>query len=306
MSRSQTTQRQRTQDNPLNLGTFGQTTLRHLRGSLGPENKVIGRRDTGLNSNGGFGGGAYNHWFKVGLSANAWLILIKGQPRPNYINVSAYELDHTPIEGRAIFQDDSVSEVIDGQTYHPYTGHVMNAQSNLYNTYQGNRLDLGDDRYYPLGPGNYLICVSTTRNEPLDYEVGLVVDVESPEGMLQIEVGGQNFLVYENALDLDNTLVIGPLFAINYSLPSGFNAYTNILATINSSVTVSIPSGSTWFIDNDTVTASQDMILFDITENYTGQDQHQHSLSEWQAAWARDHQQDDRFPDIYLPLITTS
>jgi|DEB19_MinimDraft_3_1074340.scaffolds.fasta_scaffold01600_6 hypothetical protein len=306
MSRSQTSQRQRTQDNPLNLGTFDRISLRHLRGSLGPQNKVIGYRDTNQNSNGGFGGGEYNHWFKIGLSVNAWLILIKGQPRPNYINVSAYEMDLTPMEGRAIFQEDSVSQITDGHTDHPYTGHVMNAQSNLYNVFAPNRLDLGDDRYYPLGPGNYLICVSTTRNEPLDYEVGLVVDVEDPEGFLQTEVGGPNFLVYENAIDLSNTLVIGPTFNINYTITTGFNAYTNILATIVSSVTVTVPETSTWFIDNDTVTASEDIIMLDMTENYTGQDIHLHSLYEWQEAWERDHQQDDRFPDIYLPLITTS
>lgn len=306
MSRSQVAQRQRTQDNPLNLGTFGQTSLRHLKGSLGPQNKVIGYRDTNQSSNGGYGGGEYNHWFKVGVSVTAWLILVKGQPRPNYINVSAYEMDFTPMEGRAIFQEDSVAQTIEGQTTHPYTGHIMNAQSNLYNTFTPNRLDLGDDRYYPLGPGNYLICVSTTRNEPLDYEVGLVVDVEDPEGFLQTEVGGQNFLLFENAIDGGNTVIIGPTFSINYVIPVGFNAYTNPLATIQSGVTVTVSDGSTWFLDQNTVTSTEDAIMLDMTDNYTGQDQHQHSLSEWQAAWSRDHQQDDHFPDIYLPLITTS
>jgi len=33
---------------------------------------------------------------------------------------------------------------------------------------------------------------------------------------------------------------------------------------------------------------------------------HQHSLNEWQTAWERDHQQDNRFPDLFLPLITES
>jgi hypothetical protein len=310
MSRSQVSQRQRTQDNPLNLGTFSQTSLRCLRGSLGPQNKVIGYRDTNQSSNGGFGGGAYNHWFKIGLGTNAWIILTKSQPRPNYIQVSAYELDNTPIQGRAIFQQDSIPELVEGEIYYPYVGHVMNAQSDLYNTFNLNRLDTADERYYPLGPGNYLICISTTRNEPIDYEVGVVVEVQDLEPELLLETGGTNYLVYENSIDTENTLNIGPTFAVDYTLPTGFNAYTNILATINSGITVTIPNGSTWFVDNNTVTPNPDSvvdyILLDLTENYTGEDQHIHSLSEWQTAWERDHQQDDRFPDIYLPLVTSS
>jgi hypothetical protein len=182
----------------------------------------------------------------------------------------------------------------------------MSAQSDLYNNFQVKRLDKGDDRYFPLDAGSYLLCVSTTRNEPLDYSLGLVIEIEDTELELLLETGGQDKFVYENALDLSNTFVIGPDFFVNYTLPTGSNAYTNVVATVNSGVTVTIPSGSTWLIDNNTVTASQDFILLDKTENYNGQDEHQHSLSEWQIAWERDHQQDDRFPDIFLPLVTTS
>ena len=57
MARSQTSQRQRTQDNPLFLGEFSQLSIRALKGALGPENKLVGRSDTSLTSNGGFGGG---------------------------------------------------------------------------------------------------------------------------------------------------------------------------------------------------------------------------------------------------------
>jgi len=299
-------QRQRTQDNPLALGTFSTTTLRYLRGTLGPQNKVVGYRDTNQYSNGGFGGGTYNHWFKITITVPAWIITVKGPPRPNYIQVSAYSLDQVPIEGREIFQADSVPQNNNGTIYYPYVGHIMSAQSDLYNNFAVRRLDQGDDRYFTLNPGSYLLCVSTTRNEPLDYTLGLVIEIEDTDPELLLETGGQDKFVYENGLDLTNTLVIGPDFFVNYSLPSGFNAYTNILATIDSGVTVTIPAGSEWFIDNDTVTASQDFILLDKTENYTGQDEHQHSLSEWQIAWSRDHQQDDRFPDIFLPLVTTS
>jgi hypothetical protein len=75
------TQRQRTKETPLVLGPFDQLSIRNLTGSLGPKNKVIG---------GGYGGGTYNHWFRIDISADAWIILAKGGRNPNYINVSAY------------------------------------------------------------------------------------------------------------------------------------------------------------------------------------------------------------------------
>jgi hypothetical protein len=189
-------QRQRTKENPLVLGPFDQLSVRNLRGSLGPKNQVIGRADTGLNSNGGYGGGSYNHWFRIDLASSAWIIIAKGGPRPKYVNVSTYDLNLNPIEGRAIFDKDSISETIDGEIYYPYIGHMMNKQSDLYNLFDPTRLDRGDERYYPLEPGGYLLCVSSTRNEPLDYEVAFVV--EFPTTGFDILLEDYSFLLYEN------------------------------------------------------------------------------------------------------------
>jgi hypothetical protein len=52
----------------------------------------------------------------------------------------------------------------------------MNKQSDLYNNFDPNRLDKGDLRYYPLRKGSYLLCISSTRNENIDYEVAFVVE----------------------------------------------------------------------------------------------------------------------------------
>jgi len=161
------TQRQRTKESPLVLGPFDQLSIRNLTGSLGPKNKVV---------SGGYRGGTYNHWFRIDISADAWIILAKGGRNPNYINVSAYDLNLTPIEGRNPFDKDSISETIDGEVYYPYVGHVMNKQSDLYNNFDANRLDKGDLRYYPLKRGSYLLCISSTRNENIDYEVAFVVE----------------------------------------------------------------------------------------------------------------------------------
>ena len=190
-------QRQRTKENPLVLGPFSELSIRNLKGSLGPKNRVVGRSDTSLNSNGGYGGGTYNHWFRIDITSPAWIILAKAGPNPKYINVSAYDLNLNPIEGRAIFDRDSASETIDERIYYPYIGHVMNKQSDLYNQFDQNRLDRGDQRYYPLETGSYLLCISSTRNEDIDYEVAFVV--EFPTTALDILLEDYSYLLYEDA-----------------------------------------------------------------------------------------------------------
>ena len=94
--RVSTQQRSRTQNNPLVVGTFDQLSVRNLTGKFGPQNKVVGRADTNFISNGGYGEGAYNHWFQVNLSAPAWIILAKGGTKPKYINVAIILPIETP------------------------------------------------------------------------------------------------------------------------------------------------------------------------------------------------------------------
>ena len=174
-------QRQRTQNNPLILGSFDTLTLKYLKGKLGPLNQVVGRADTSQQSNGGFGGGTYNHWFQINLKAPAWIIVIKAGPKPNYLQTSVYDLNKNRIEGKSIFQADSLSIPNGTEVYYPYLNTVMGAQSDLYNTFNTSRLDRGDERYYPLAIGSYLLCVSTTRNELIDYEIGLVIEISPAE-----------------------------------------------------------------------------------------------------------------------------
>jgi hypothetical protein len=156
----------------------------------------VGRADTRFNSNGGFGGGSYNHWFQFNITSPAWIIIAKGGPRPQYIQISAYDLNLNPIQARAIFDQDSLTQVINGDTYHPYTGHVMGAASNLYNNFDPNRLDRGNNLYFPLEAGSYLLCISTTRNEPLDYEIAVVIEFPTTDFDLVAE--DYTYLLYED------------------------------------------------------------------------------------------------------------
>jgi hypothetical protein len=79
----------------------------------------------------------------------------------------------------------------------------MGAQSDLYNTFNPERLDRGDERYYPLTTGSYLLCVSTTRNELIDYEIGLVIESAPTELLIALETFDNSLLLTE-----DNFLVI--------------------------------------------------------------------------------------------------
>lgn len=299
MSRSSVSQPQRTQNNPLNLGTFSQTTLRYLKGTLGPQWKVIGRADTNQTSNGGIGGGTFNHWFVVTLAEPGWIILTKGPPRPKYIQVSAYDLNRTPIQGNPIFDADSIRASTNGSVYIPYLDTVMSAQSDLYNSYNRLRLDRGDDRYYPLSAGSYLICVSSTRNETLEYELGVVIEFPVDEAFFELEDFDGSVCLQET--EIDAAEIVGPILS---NLVISVNSFSETSCEIASGVTVTVNSGVTWYIGERIPAADYDnyKIILEVGDDAYYDTVHDHSLSEWQDAWEREHQDTDRFPEVFVPL----
>jgi hypothetical protein len=298
MARNQVSQPQRTQNNPLNLGTFNTTSIRYLHGSLGPQYKVVGRADTNQYSNGGIGGGTYNHWFVVNLSSPAWIIATKGPPRPRYIQVSAYDLNKTPIQGDPIFDADSIRVDSNGEVYIPYLNTVMSAQSDLYNQYSSIRLDRGDERYYPLEAGSYLLCVSSTRNEPLDYHVAVVIEFPPTEGFFELEDSDGSCLLQETSITAE--IVESPITA---DLTIG-NAFTETICQINFGVTVTVVDPGVWFIGTSIPPADYGDYKFILEpgDDAYFQTIHDHSLSEWRNAWEDEHQSTDPFPDILIPL----
>ena len=296
-------QSQRSASNPLVLGTFSTLSLRYLRGTLGPKNRVIGSADTAFTSNGGFGGGAYNHWFQVNIASPAWLILKKGPPHPEYIEVSVYDLNKTPIKNLPIFDADSIEQGLkqNGEVYIPYLDTVMSSQSDLYNTYRALRLDRGDERYYPLSQGSYLICISTTRNEPLDYAVGLVIEFPIDELFWGLEDD-------DGSVCLQETDIIAPELespvAVNTTIAENVNAFSENFCAINPGVTVTISEGAAWLIGAriPAIQTPNFQILLEPVNDEYFDSFHDHSLSEWTSAWNSQHQDTDRFPSIFAPL----
>lgn len=299
MSRSSVSQPQRTQNNPLNLGTFSQTSLRYLKGTLGPQWKPIGRADTNQTSNGGIGGGTFNHWFVVTLAEPGWIILTKGPPRPKYIQISAYDLNKTPIQGNPIFDADSIHTVSNGSVYIPYLDTVMSAQSDLYNTFNRLSLDRGDDRYYPLNAGSYLICISSTRNETLAYELGVVIEFPVDEAFFELEDVDGSVCLQET--EIDAAEIVGPILT---NLTISVNSFSETSCEIAAGVTVTIDPGVTWYI-GERIPASDYKnfkIILEVGNDAYYDTIHDHSLSEWQNAWDREHQDTDKFPELFVPL----
>ena len=307
MARSQEAQRQRTQNNPLVLGSFNTTTLKYLKGRLGPLNQLVGRADTSQQSNGGFGGGTYNHWFQVNLKKDAWIIVAKSGPRPNYIQTAVYDLAKNPIEGRGIFQGDTVFDGTGNNIFYPYLDTVMGAQSNLYNTFVPARLDRGDERYYPLEAGEYLLCVSTTRNELLDYEVGLVVEFPIDQLFFALEdEENVSLLLKETSIDFLRTVNINSPVTVNTVINADANqpnGFTENISEINSGVTVTVLFESTWFIGSLPSTQEDEFtVILEPGSDLYFDTIHDHSLEEWQESWESTHQDTDKFPTVFIPL----
>ena len=295
-------QNTRSAKNPFSLGSFGELTLRYLTGSLGPKNKVI---------SGGYGEGEYNHWYSITLTRPGWIVVIKGGTRPKYINVSAYDLNRNPIEGRGIFDADSVK--INGQNglYFPYLDTIMSAGSDLYNTYNRYRLDKGDERYFPLEAGSYLICVSSTRNERIDYTMALVVEFPPDEVIIALEDDERAYLLKETAIDFSRTInVISPVSVNTIISPSADvpNGFTELTCTINPGVTVTILDGSAWLIGEQIPSAQTPSfsVLAEPGNDLYFDTIHDHSLAEWREIWERDFQQTEPFPELLVAFTNRS
>ena len=287
-------QNTRSAKNPFSLGSFGELTLRYLTGSLGPKNKVI---------SGGYGKGEYNHWYSITLTKPGWIIVIKGGTRPKYINISAYDLNRNPIEGRSIFDADSVAVDTAVEKYYPYLDTVMGAQSNLYNTYERLRIDKGDERYYLLEKGTYLICVSATRNEDIDYGVGIVVEFPITEVFIMLEDADGSILLTETEIT-DATLAISSPVTTNIVTPLETNAFSDTFCVIDVSGSVEITSGTTWLIGLTIPESDGEFykIICEPGNDLYFETIHDHSLSEWTNTWNATHKTDNEpFPAEFVP-----
>ena len=316
MSNLSESQRQRSQSNPLNLGTFDQTTLRLLTGSLGMRSRLI---------KGGYGDYTYNHWFQITLPKPAWIILVKAgtelitspaSATSRFDNVDSrfdfavYAQDFSPIEGRSVLQEPE-----------RFYGYVAGAQSDLYNTFNPKLDSKGNEMFYELTPGNYLVCVSAIRNEAFDYALGLVVEFADNE---------ENFILTEDQSVSSTSFVLQETF--NATSEGVFNILPSPV-TVNTTITqlpdlaineCEIASGIFVQINNknsdnallqlvigDSPPTDDDFLInrieLDFTETWPQSSPRGHSIDEWRRAWQRDHAQDDKFPSgVFAPLTNLS
>jgi hypothetical protein len=313
MTNPNLSQRERSQYNPLNLGKFDRTSLRFLTSTLGMRSQII---------QGGIGNNTYNNWFQVTLEKAGWIILIKGgtvlstsnttkqnlyQDINSRVMLAVYDQNYNPIQGRIIQQEPDA-----------YRGNVAGAQSDLYNNFDSNRFDKGDEMFYELEPGNYLICVSATRNEEFNYGVGLVIDInDDREQFILTEDTILSYVLQESDLNVPGE---EDFFNIPSDVTSDVtlatvSAYSVTYAAIASGVFVQVNNNNpvtsgelTWIIGPDLAasgTLSENKIILDATENWTDT-LHELSLTEWKEAWARDHSMDEKFPSgVFTPYANT-
>lgn len=193
-------QRERSKNNPLNLGTFSQTSLRLLTGSLGPKSEII---------QGGYGNDTYNHWFQVNLNSPAWIIAIKAgsilsteslDPATNgsrleksRFQIAFYDQNKTPIQQQYINEYNT-----------NYWRYVANSQSDLYNTTG----EVGDERFLFLGKGSYLLCISAVRNEAMKYAVGLVMQFPSVGNNVLITEDSSQTPIIQETVEDENLILL--------------------------------------------------------------------------------------------------
>jgi hypothetical protein len=175
--------------------------------------------------------------------------------------------------------------------------------------------------FYELTPGNYLVCVSATCNEPFDYALGLVVEFADNE---------ENFILTEDQDPSSTSFVLQEAFNATSEgvfdiLPSPVTVNTTITQLPNLSINVGeIASGIfvqinnknsdnailSWVIGDSPPTDDNflvNRIELDFTETWPQSAPRSHSLDEWRRAWQRDHALDDKFPSgVFAPLTNLS
>jgi len=304
-------QRERSQANPLNLGKFDRTSVRLLTGTLGPKSQII---------NGGYGNDTYNHWFKITLLQKAFVLVIKAGTKLATSNVTPTSLfNQTTTRFTTAFYDinrNPIQERFIHQFPFGYKGTAAGAPSDLYNTFDPNKFNKGNELFYELEPGDYMICVSATRNELFQYGVGLVVEIPSnDEDFILVEDTPVFYVLQEAAEDSDIGSIyqnVGSPITSNVTL-SGINGFTQDLAVVESGVIVQVNNTSpqigalTWYIGPLFPSVdSDDRILQDVSEDYAETQIPDHSLTEWRTAWDRDHEYDNRFPSgVFAPYATS-
>jgi len=304
-------QRERSQFNPLNLGRFDRTSLRLLTGTLGPKSQII---------QGGYGNDTYNNWFKITLSKKAFVLVIKAGTKLSTSNASPTNLfNDTTTRFTAAFYDvnkNPIEERFIHQYPFGYKGTVAGAQSDLYNTFDPDKFNKGNELFYELVPGDYMICVSATRNELFQYGLGLVVEIPSNDESFILVEDAPVFYVLQEAAETSD---IGTIYenvpspvTSNVTL-SSLNGFTQDLAVIESGVFVQVNNTNvsigdlTWYIGPLFPSVdTEDRIFQDVSEDYAETQIPDHSLSEWRSAWDRDHSYDERFPSgIFAPYATS-
>lgn len=175
-------QRSRSLQNPLKLGTFDRTSIRHITGRLGAENK--GQAPFQL-SNSGAQNAFQNIWMQFTLAQPSYVILLKDpsldRTFTRWYNIS---LSTAGPERRSI----SHPIYYDG-TSKFYRGMVGGTQSDLYNVIdeQSAYRDQNRTSLLPLAKGSYTLNINTQRWDQIRYNIYMIIEAPSKTGYYVLE-----------------------------------------------------------------------------------------------------------------------
>ena len=277
-----------TKDKPFELGKYNRTSLRVLTGTLQTLREI---------QTNGYGGGQESVWYRLVLEQPAWIIVIKSGPNPNYYQVTPFDGNKNPIEPRIILQaDEEPSDAFENQ--------VAGATSNFYNNFEPFRLDRGNSLYFILPVGQHLFNISNVRNDPQDYEVGLIIETKETFGLIQTEEEAGELFVLENTIDGSSAETVDSPVTTDETIGPTFNAFTPDNCEIEDGVTVTVDDsetrGITWLISETPDGSDEGFFLLDAPDLYfdTIRDR---SLSSWKSSWTEEFGASVPFPELFVP-----
>jgi hypothetical protein len=187
-------QRSRSYRDPLDLGVYDRTSIRHIKGRIGVENK--GQAGFRL-SNDGSSNAYQNVWFRVTLKDSGYLIFLKenNRDRRHYI-INVYTDDHE--------RKQLAYPVSSGAGTNLFNNMVAGVTSDLYNIIDDKSefADKNSTSLYPLPKGSYLVNITTQRWDIFRYGVYMLIEMPKQTGYVSLETDGnqpREFLLQEGS-----------------------------------------------------------------------------------------------------------
>jgi len=196
-------QRSRSYRDPLDLGVYDRTSIRHIKGRIGAENK--GQAGFKL-SNDGTSNAFQNVWFRVTIKDPGYLIFLKEDNR----NQNFYKIN--------VYTDDSERRQLSypvnfGDKFRIFNNTVAGISSDLYNSIDPKSEFKDENRtsLFPLPKGSYVINITTQRWDMFRYGIFMILEVPKQTGYLELESSSnteRDFVLLEESTPINPKFIL--------------------------------------------------------------------------------------------------